>query len=308
MEKSGIIVKGVGGLYTVDCGGELVECRARGHFRHERITPSAGDFVTLEDGGEGSETSWAIARIGERSSLMIRPPLANLGAIYIGAAAAKPDPVMLTIDKMTVIAENCGITPYIVITKGELAPALAADIEKTYSLAGIKTFVTSSENGDGIGELREFVRRRGGERISAFAGASGVGKSTLMNALFPELSLQTGEISHRIERGKNTTRSVELFPCGETEDGGRRYIADTPGFSLLDFIRYDFLKKDELVYAFREFAPYLGHCRYTRCTHLCEDGCAVVEAVNGGKISKSRHESYVTLYNELKTKHEWDKR
>ena len=143
--------------------------------------------------------------------------------------------------------------------------------------------------------------------ISCFAGASGVGKSTLMTSLFPELDLKTGEISAKIARGKHTTRAVELYSLSDLSGGGDGYIADTPGFSLLDFVRFDFFDREELPDTFPEFERFIGKCRYTKCTHLCEDGCAVCQAVRGGIIPVSRHDSYISLYGDLKNKHKWDK-
>lgn len=303
MERKGKLIKGVGGLYTVrlEDGGE-VRCQARGAFRHDSMKPLVGDDVVVNDAG-----GYVITEITERRNSLIRPPVSNVGVIFITLAAAEPEPVLLSIDKLTCIAVHCGIRPVITVTKADIAPRTAEQLASVYRKAGFPVFVS----GRGFGaenEIREYLHNECSGMISCFAGASGVGKSTLMTTLFPELCLETGEISARISRGKHTTRAVELYSLTELfEDGTKGYIADTPGFSLLDFVRFDFFDKDELPATFPEFEDYIGKCRYTRCTHLCEDGCAICEAVRKGVISKSRHESYVSLYNDLKNKHKWDK-
>ena len=166
-------------------------------------------------------------------------------------------------------------------------------------------FLLSAKEGEGVAPLREYLAKEMAGKTAAFAGASGVGKSTLLNALFPGLSLQTGEISQRIARGKHTTRRVELYPVDGMENA---YIADTPGFSMLDFVRFDFFTRDDLVNTMREFEPYIGECRYTKCSHTKDEGCAILQAMREGKIAKSRHQSYVAMYDALKNKHEWSKK
>lgn len=302
-ERIGKLIKGVGGLYTVRFdNGETVTCKAKGAFRHESLKPVIGDDVSvISDGGN------VISKIGERKNLLIRPPISNVGVIFITFAAAEPEPVLLNIDKLTCIAVHCGIRPIITITKADIAPQKASELVEVYQRAGFVTFV-SDKDGSACDEIREYIKSYCRGMISCFAGASGVGKSTLMTALFPELDLKTGEISTKIARGKHTTRAVELYSLSELFDdceGG--YIADTPGFSLLDFVRFDFFGKDELPYTFPEFERYLGDCKYTKCTHLCEEGCAICSAVRWNRIPVSRHESYVSLYADLKNKHKWDK-
>lgn len=298
MKKNGKIIKGVGGKYTVSCGDELISARARGVFRHEQISPEIGDNVTVRIENEGDAY---IEDIAERKNLLIRPPMANLDYMFITAAAAKPAPVLATLDKLSAICVNSDITPVFVITKCDLDRENGERLAAIYKKSGFDVFLLSSEDKEGIDELRDFLSENLVGKTAAFAGASGIGKSTLLNALFPELKLATGGISEKISRGKHTTRHVELFEVF----GGM--IADTPGFSMLDFMRFDFMTVAELPYAFPEFSDLLGRCRYTKCTHLCEDGCAIVEALNEGKIEKSRHDSYVELYNILKDKKEWKK-
>ena len=298
MTKNGKIIKGVGGKYTVLCDGACITARARGVFRHEQISPEVGDNVTVRIEQEGDAY---IADILERKNLLIRPPMANLDYMFITASAAKPAPILATLDKLSAICVHLDITPVFVITKCDLDASEGERIAGIYRRSGFTVFTLSAEDGEGIEALRTFLMENLPHKTAAFAGASGIGKSTLLNALFPELSLATGGISERIARGKHTTRHVELF----TALGG--LVADTPGFSMLDFMRFDFMSVQDLPYAFPEFAPYIGRCRYTKCTHLCEEGCAIVEAKRRGDIERTRHESYVELYTVLKDKKDWKK-
>ena len=298
----GRIIEGVGGLYTVRCeeGGEvkLIPCRAKGVFRHERITPLVGDNVSIDvSAGEGNAV---IDEILERKNSLIRPPMANLDCVFVSMAAAKPAPMLDMTDKLISILEHNDIEPVIVVEKCELDRERAAEIKAIYESAGYPVFVISCETGEGIEEIKGFISSRKG--ILALAGASGVGKSTLLNKLFPTLGLFTGSVSRKTERGRHTTRAVTLLELGE-----ELYFADTPGFSMLDFERFDFFDLEDLPLSFREINERIGQCRYTKCTHRKEDGCAVVEAVKRGEIAKSRHESYVALYEILKNKHKWNK-
>ena len=317
LSHCGRIIKGVGGLYQVKLttptptiqGADPntpIACRAKGAFRHENLTPLVGDIVSLEfeQTGESDRDAGAmISDIAPRKNALIRPPLANLDMMFVTLAAAKPLPVLETVDKLICILEHHRITPVIVITKYDAHPAFAEQLCALYRNAGFDAFCTSSKDGFGTDALRAYVREHCEGKISAFAGASGVGKSTLLNLLFPSLALQTGEVSRKIERGKHTTRTVELFPMPDTESG---FIADTPGFSMLDFARFHFFTKDDLPLTMREFAPYLGHCRFTKCSHTKEQGCAILDAVKKGEIAKSRHDSFVAIFDVLKNKHEWD--
>lgn len=298
MKKNGKIIKGVGGKYTIKCEGEFVTARARGVFRHEQISPEVGDNVTIRIENEGDAY---IEDICERKNLLIRPPMANLDYMFITAAAAKPAPIPATLDKLSAICVHSDIIPVFVITKCDLDRENGERIATLYRNSGFTVFTLSAEDGEGIDALKDYLMQNLSGKTAAFAGASGIGKSTLLNALFPELSLATGGISEKIARGKHTTRHVELFEAF----GG--LVADTPGFSMLDFMRFDFMTHEDLPYAFPEFEKYLGRCRYKKCTHLCEDGCEVVAAVASGEIESSRHESYVELYNILKDKKEWKK-
>ncbi len=302
MEAKGKLIKGVGGLYEVRLdGGEMIACRAKGAFRHEDVKPLVGDDVTVSDEG-----GFLLRSVLPRKNALIRPPIANVGVLFITFAAAEPAPVLLSIDKLCCIAVHEGIRPVILVTKADVAPAEAERLAAIYRLSGFPVFVTGADR-EAVPAIRDYLHAACRGETVGFAGASGVGKSTLMTALFPELALRTGEISAKIGRGKHTTRHVELYPFDRLfGDGTEGYAADTPGFSLLDFVHFDFFGKDDLPETFPEFAPYLGTCRYTRCTHLCEEGCAVCQAVRNGAIAPSRHESYVSLYHDLKNKHAWD--
>ena len=305
-EKQGKVVKGLGGLYEVRIsdGGEIsrLACRAKGVLKRDEAKVLIGDNVTVSI-DDSTPDGIVISHISERKNSLIRPPLANLDYLFIVFAAAKPSPVIETVDKLVAIAVHNSITPVIVITKTDLDSAAAEEYAAIYRLAGLPTFVTSSEAGEGIGELSYYIKENvvfG--KTSAFAGASGVGKSTLMNTLFPDLTLATAEISRKIERGRHTTRHVEIFDIEKTERTG--FLADTPGFSLIDFARFDFFTLDELLPTFPELLPYIGKCRYADCAHVGEgeDECAVARAAAEGKIATTRLESYRSIYKVLKEK------
>ncbi len=306
----GKILKGVGGLYTVRILTEnrqaQIRCRARGAFRHSGMTPLPGDFVLVRydtRAGESEDEKFVIDEIVERRNALIRPPMANLDYLFVTMAAAAPTPVLSTADKLICIAEHNKIEPVVVVTKCELNREKAHEIYSIYKSCGFTCFMLSSAEDIGIGEINDFICTSLPTKTAAFSGASGIGKSTLLNRLFPSLELSVSDISRKTERGRHTTREVTLFPL--SDELNCAYIADTPGFSMLDFKRFDFFECDELADTMREFAPYIGNCRYTKCSHTKEDGCAVLEAVKDGSIPRSRHESFVELYDILKTKKKW---
>lgn len=341
--KFGIITRGVGGLYGVrvvdtenGAVSDEVLCRARGIFRQNHITPTVGDEVMIEPVEENANEDWfvpeeerenkksrgkkqdvrvdfVIDEILPRRNLLIRPPTANLDYLFAVIPAASPAPDLLTADKLTVIAENYGIETVVIVNKSDLDGESSARLTDIYRTAGYRVFPVSGERGDGMGALAAYVAEitapaDGKTHISgAFAGVSGGGKSTLMTALFPDLHLKTGGVSRKTERGRHTTRHVEIYPL-ETASGGRFWLADTPGFSMLDFTRYNFFPYDELAASFREFEECLGKCRYTKCTHRKEEGCAVLEKMNEGRIAPSRHDSYVRIYEEQRSVPEWKRR
>ena len=306
----GTVIKGVGGLYMVRLdseynGEKYVNVRGRGSFRHEKIVLLAGDRVELEPLCQGD---FFCKKILERKNSLIRPPLANLDYIFVVISTKKPTPSLFIVDKLISIAEYNKIEPVIIISKSDLDSEYGEEIYNIYKKSGFEVFITSSEKQEGVDSLLAYLKKitENSEPICAFAGASGAGKSTLMNTLFPNLALQTGSISEKIERGKNTTRHTELFPLSDLlgkEYNG--YLAETPGFSLLDFERFDFFGLDDLFDTFREFGGSEGKCKYTKCTHTKEEGCDVVKRVKNGEIEKSRHESYIELFTTLKNKPKW---
>lgn len=305
-EISGIIIRGLGGLYDVLCGNEIISCRARGVFRHEKTSAQAGDRVVITYDGENKNAGYVIDKILPRKNLLIRPALANTDVLFIAFAPSHPGPDLLGTDKLTAIAVHNGITPVIVITKADIDRKKAEEYRRIYEKCGFTVLLTSSAEGEGMGAVRDYICTRGEDEIFAFAGASGVGKSTLIGSIFSELKLETGRISEKTARGRHTTRAVTLFSC---DCGGERmFIADTPGFSMLDFINFNFFGLDELVYTFPEFEKYLGDCRYRGCTHTKEEGCAVLAAVAEGAVPKSRHDSYLAIYEELKKVPEWKRK
>lgn len=307
--KEGKVVKGLGGLYETriieDGGITRLACRAKGVLKRDEEKVLVGDnvVITIDD---TTPDGIVISEIKPRRNSLIRPPLSNLDYLFIVFAAQKPTPVMETVDKLTAIAEYNKITPVIIITKSDLSSDSAEEYAAIYRLAGYPTFITSSEAGAGVEELKEFIKNEIREgKTAAFAGASGVGKSTLMNALFPNLSLATAEISRKIERGRHTTRHVEIFDIENSVDTG--LLADTPGFSLIDFARFDFFSLEDLLGTFSDLLPFSEGCRYSDCSHVGEnkDECAVAKAVSDGKISPSRLESYRSIWRVLKNKTEY---
>ena len=295
MEKTlkGIIVKGIGGFYYVEAEGEIYECKARGVFRKMRITPLAGDnvVITLREGRENT-----IDEIAERKNFLLRPPVANVDTLVIVSSVKEPFPSLLVIDKLTAIAEDRGITPCVVFSKSDLGDT--SELEKPYRTAGIPVCSVCCKTGEGVDEVRSFI----GKGISVFTGNTGVGKSSLLNCLDSNFSLATGEVSDKLGRGRHTTRDCTLYHLGDS------LVADTPGFSSLDIEQgNDVIIKENLAFCFPEFVEYLGTCKFSTCSHTVEKGCRIIEAVNNGTIDKSRHRSYVSMYNEVKDIKEWEK-
>ena len=285
-----VILKSIGSFYYVKSGDEVIECKAKGKFRNLSLSPVAGDIVDTEFDGSTN----VITKIYPRKNKFIRPPFANLDLLVLVISTVDPAPNYLVIDKMCAIAENKDVQVIMVITKTDMAEY--ENIRSVYAKAGFKVFYTGA---DDDGQLEE-IRREMQGKLCVFSGNSGVGKSTLLNKLFPHLSLETGITSKKLGRGKHTTRRVEIF---ET-DGCM--VADTPGFSSVELVDDNFISKDDLQYAFVEFAPYLGSCKFADCRHINEIGCAVKGAVDGGEIPQSRYESYKALYDRQKNIKEWE--
>ncbi len=277
--------------------GAAVLCRGKGILKRDDGKLLVGDRVVVAD-AESEKGEAVIESILPRRNALIRPPLAGVTVMVLTASPVSPLPALSTLDKMLCVCEHEGIEAVLAITKNDLDAAAAEELYALYTGAGYRAFLLSSPNGEGVEALRAYLENavKGGG-IAAFAGASGVGKSTLLTALFPHLALQTGSVSDKTQRGRHTTRSVELFPFGEG------FVADTPGFSLLDFERFDFIPFEALATSFPEFSSYIGECRYDDCTHIKEEGCAILRAVEKGKIARSRHESYKELYPILKEKY-----
>lgn len=288
--KNGILMKSIGGFYYVRCDGEIYECKARGSFRKSGSSPIVGDNVTITVPDEGFA---AIEAILPRRNKLKRPALANIDVLVIVCSTVDPMPNFTIIDKMTAVAVKNEMTPVVVVSKNDLQNG--EEIARIYSNSGIDVFLCSPDKIDEISRLKDFLTNK----VSAFTGNSGVGKSTLLNALFPQLKLETGDISQKLGRGRHTTRVVELF------DFDNCLVADTPGFSTVDLQRYEMIDKNQLQYCFPEFKEYINKCQFTSCAHICEKGCSVLEALKEGKIEKTRHQSYVAMYNEVKDIKSW---
>lgn len=291
----GVIIKGIGGFYYIKKDQNIYCCKARGIFRKEKITPLVGDKVVFTPAVD-EDNEGIIEEILSRKNHLTRPAVANIDKLFIVIATINPSPNTLIIDKTIAAAEIKNIEPIVVLTKNDLH--LNYELEKIYKKAGIKFYSVSYEENFDFTEIYHELENS----ISAFTGNTGVGKSTLLNALFPNLELETGIISKKLGRGKHTTRHVELFEVADNS-----FVADTPGFSTMDLERYQLQDKDELVYGFREFKDYIFKCKFTSCTHTCEKSCAILEAVENGDIHRSRIESYISMYNEIKDVKQWQK-
>ncbi len=288
----GLLVKGIGGFYYVETADAVYECKARGVFRKQKVTPLVGDrvLITVNENAENT-----IDEIKKRRNEFARPPVANIDRLFVVASIVDPAVNTVVVDRMIAVAEFKGIEPVVVLTKTDLSSGFEKYYD-IYSNAGFKVVLCNNNTGKGSDEISSLINGK----ICAFAGNTGVGKSSLLNNIDPSLSAETGETSKKLGRGKHTTRHCELYKTA----GG--YIADTPGFSSVDIEAYDLILKEDLPYCFREFEPYLPNCKFrNNCSHIKDKGCAVIEAMKNGDISESRHQSYVTLYNEVKDIKEW---
>ncbi|MBQ9964736.1 MAG: ribosome small subunit-dependent GTPase A [Clostridia bacterium] len=288
----GLILQSIGGFYYVETADGVFECKARGTFRKERVSPLSGDRVTVTVNADGTGV---VEEILPRRNSLVRPPIANVDQLAIVASVAEPKPNVLLLDKLIAIAEDNAIQPLVVITKSDLEDTAA--LEAIYRMAGFPVFAVTNTETESAAALKDVLTGK----ITAFTGNSGVGKSSLLNLIDPALCRETGEISKKLGRGRHTTRSVTLFPLS-----GGGYLADTPGFSALDIERTQPIDKEALFDCFREFEPYFGKCRFTGCSHVHEPDCAVRAAVEAGEIARSRFDSYVAMYEEAKLRKPWE--
>lgn len=290
----GVIIKSLSGFYTVSVGDDLITCKARGRFRHDGTSPLVGDRVEVSADAQGKGR---VDRILPRRNRFIRPAVANVDQIVMFASAVNPVTDPFLIDRVSAIAALNDCDTVVCVNKTDLDPA--DRLYEIYHEAGFPVVRCSAETGDGVEDLRSIIRGK----TSAFTGNSGVGKSSILNRLVPELCLPTGEVSEKLGRGRHTTRHVELYALGE-----ETYVADTPGFASFEVDLLEPIRCEELQLAFREFAPYLGDCRFQDCRHLKEPDCAVRDALERGKIAPERYESYVRLYEIAKSIPEWEKK
>lgn len=288
----GVIIKALSGFYYVKTESGTVECRARGRFRLDGSSPLVGDRVeiSLDVNGKGR-----VDKLLPRKNFFIRPAVANIDLLIAVASEVNPVTDPFLIDRVTAFAEHMGCEVLICINKSDAARV--SRLRDIYATSGYRVIETSAVTGEGVEELRCCIAGK----VCAFSGNSGVGKSSLLNALEPGLGLETGVVSEKLGRGRHTTRHVEIFPAGGA------FVADTPGFASFDMEQLPPIPKEELQFCFPEFGPYIGKCRFDDCAHLKEPGCAVREAMDEGKINASRHLSYARLY-EISAKYkEWEK-
>ena len=289
--RTGRIVRSISGFYDVQTEEALITCRARGILRKEGNSPLTGDLVEITvERGKGM-----VEKILPRKNHFIRPAVSNIDVLVVFAANVNPVTEPYLIDRVAAIAGDQEVPVYLCVNKCDLDPAM--DLVRIYENAGFPVIRTSAETGEGVEALRQLLKGK----LAAFTGNSGVGKSSILNRLSPELNLATGEVSEKLGRGRHTTRHVELFDLG-----GGTYIADTPGFSSFDTDQMDVILKENLQYAFPDFGPYLGKCRFDDCSHRKEPDCAVRAAFENGEIEKTRYDSYLKLYEKASQINLWE--
>lgn len=291
--RTGRIIRSVSGFYEVQTDGGCITCRGRGSLRRGNDTPLTGDLVEIEvEHGKGM-----VCRILPRRNYFIRPAVANVDALVVFAANTNPVTEPFLIDRVAAIAGDREVPVILCINKCDIDPAL--DLTRIYRHAGFPVICTSAETGEGVEQLRQMIAGK----LVAFTGNSGVGKSSILNRLSPELALATGEVSEKLGRGRHTTRHVELYHLGEDT-----YVADTPGFSSFDTDQMDTLIKENLQYAFPDFEGYLGKCQFHDCTHRKEPGCAVTAALAAGELEPTRYHSYLRLYEQAEKIKDWERK
>jgi len=292
-KKIGRILRSLSGFYDVQTPQGLVTCRARGILRKEGNSPLTGDMVEITvERGKGM-----VEHILPRKNSFVRPAVANIDALVVFAANVNPVTEPFLIDRVAAIAGDQEVPVYLCINKCDLDPAI--DLARIYTNAGFKVICASAETGEGAEELMDLIRGK----LTAFTGNSGVGKSSMLNRLCPELALPTGEVSEKLGRGRHTTRHVELYQLAEDT-----YVADTPGFSSFDTDQMDVILKENLQYAFGDFGKYIGSCQFHDCSHRQEPGCAVTAAVKEGEIEESRYDSYLRLYEKATQIKLWERK
>ena len=289
--QTGRIVKALSGFYYVRHDARVIECRARGIFRKEHITPLVGDEVRFSMQGKRG----TVEEILPRRNSFLRPAVSNLDALVLLASGSNPVTDPFLIDRVCAIAGDRGVPVLICVNKTDLNDG--ARLIRIYRHAGYEVFPTSAETGEGMDALRAAIA---GKTV-AFTGNSGVGKSSVLNCLDRSFAIETGEVSEKLGRGRHTTRHVELYALGENT-----FAIDTPGFSSFDTERMELVLKENLQYAFPDFAPFLGKCRYHDCAHLKEPGCAVLQAVQDRALEPTRHASYARLYESACAIHPWE--
>jgi len=288
---TGRIIRSLSGFYDVQIPGRVVTCRARGILRKEGNSPLTGDMVEITvERGKGM-----VEKILPRRNSFIRPAVANVDALVIFAANVNPVTEPFLIDRVAAIAGDQEVQVVLCVNKCDLDPA--EDLVRIYEHAGFPVICTSAETGEGVEQLRSLLVGK----LAAFTGNSGVGKSSILNQLCPELKLPTGEVSEKLGRGRHTTRHVELYALGEDT-----FVADTPGFSSFDTDQMDVILKENLQYAFPDFGRYIGSCQFHDCSHRREPGCAVRAALESGDIEKSRYDSYLKLYEKASQINLWE--
>lgn len=290
-KKTGRILRSISGFYDVQTDNGLISCRARGVLRKEGNSPLTGDMVEISvQNGKGM-----VERILPRRNSFVRPAVANVDALVVFAANVNPITEPFLIDRVAAIAGDQQVPVILCINKCDLDPAV--DLERIYRHAGFTVICTSAQTGEGVEELRRLIAGK----LTAFTGNSGVGKSSILNCLAPQLALTTGEVSEKLGRGRHTTRHVELYKLGEDT-----YVADTPGFSSFDTDQMEIILKENLQYAFSDFGDYVGKCQFRDCTHRKEPGCAVTAALAAAEIEPTRYDSYLRLYEKASQIKQWE--
>ena len=290
-KQTGRIVRSLSGFYDVQLPGGVVSCRGRGVLRRQHITPLTGDLVEITvERGKGM-----VEAVLPRQNSFIRPAVANVDALVIFAANVNPVTEPFLIDRVAAIAGNQNVQSVLCVNKCDLDPAKR--LREIYERAGFQVFAVSAVTGEGLEPLRAFLRGK----LTAFTGNTGVGKSSILNALCPALALPTGEVSEKLGRGRHTTRHVELYALDEST-----YVMDTPGFASFDTDQMDVILKENLQYAFPDFAPDIGRCQFADCSHRQEPGCAIRAAVENGRLEPTRYDSYCRLYEKSAQIKEWE--